>query len=503
MAAISSLRTDRRFLIVLVLLVALTVAVRLPLLHQSLWLDEVASARVVTRPTLPKMLAQVRRTESTPPAWYAIGWATRQVVGSKSNDVTYLRWLSILFSAASTALVLVYARRILPLPGAALAGAMMALCPAFVEHGVEIRAYALLTLVSIGFAIVLERSVVLPNKRRLAALAGVVALGSFTHYFFFFTLLAGLFWVWVRRRGAPYRWPVTAGACVGLLPFLFWSPAFLHQYQHKLYAFLGSFNLRSILFSYARIFGVFGSSGVLYAIGRLAVLFLVLTGVWLLARRPQASSASQSDGFLCAALAVIPVAAAAALWVFGESIFIERNLLGSGPFAAVALATALSSLPRRYSLAAMGLSAAVLVGICVTMELTWGRANYQGIANALVRNGWRSTGDLIYFGPAPHGTLTPVGWYLPGNPVITRPRTDARICSPSVLLVSYDRLAGPRWLRKHRSQAPTVNEFSAYDHSPLGPRTSTPILVARLRDSRELCEDAVNHGGLIYTVTRK
>lgn len=133
--AIDSLRTDRRFLTVLFLLVALTVAVRIPLLHESLWLDEVASARVATQPTLPKMLSQIRRTESTPPAWYAVAWATRQVIGPSSDDVAYLRWLSILFSAAATALTFVYASRILPRPGAALAGAVTALGPTFVEHG--------------------------------------------------------------------------------------------------------------------------------------------------------------------------------------------------------------------------------------------------------------------------------------------------------------------------------------------------------------------------------
>ncbi len=380
----------------------------------------------------------------------------------------------------------------------------MALGPAFVEHGAELRAYALLTLVSIAFAIVLERSVALPSMRRLAALSGVVLLGSFTHYFFFFTLLTGLFWVWARRRSTRSRWPVTASVCAGVLPFLAWAPAFLYQYRHKLYSFTGSFSPRSVLFSYARIFGVFGPSGALYAVARLTVLVLVLSGAWLLIRRPrEISRASRSDGFLCAELAVFPVAAAAVFWGLGEHIFIERNLLGSGPFAAVALAAALSSLPRRYSFAMVAVAATVLIWVYATMALTWGRADYQGIANALVRDGWKSTGDLIYFGPAPHGLLTPVGWYLPGRPVLAQPRSRAGSCSTPVFLISYDRFAGPRWFHKHRSQVRTVNTFLAYDHSSMGPRASTPIFVARLRKASGLCEDAEEHGGLIFTVTAK
>jgi hypothetical protein len=487
--------------VVLSLLIALTVAARLPLLHESLWLDEVASARVVTQPTLPKMLTQIRREESTPPAWYAIAWATRQVAGLSSNDVAYLRWLSILFSAAATALTFVYAGRLLSLPGAALAGAVTALGPAFVEHGAELRAYALLTLVSIAFAILLERSVALPNKPRLAALSGVVMLGSLTHYFFLLTLLAGLSWLWLWRPNSVSRRPITAAVGAGLLPFFVWSPVLLHQYRHRLYAFIGSFNTQSVLYSYARVFGVFGANGALYAAGRLTVLILVLAGVWLLVRKPrEISFVSKASGLLCAELAVLPVAAAAVLWAFGEPIFIERNLLGSGPFAAIAIAAALSSLPRRFSFAAIAVMASVLFWACATMELTWGRAPYQGIANVLVRDGWQPADNLIQFGPAPLGILGPVAWYLPRSAVPVPLPRGTRSWTKSVFVVSYDRFTGPRWLQEHRSQVLTVNTFPAYDHSPLGPRASTPIIVARLRGSRGFFGDAEKHGGRIYAL---
>lgn len=287
----------------------------------------------------------------------------------------------------------------------------------------------------------------------------------------------------------------------GLLPFLVWSPAFLYQYGHRLYAFVGSFKPRSVSYSYARIFGVFGSSGVLYAAGRLTVLILVLAGAWMLVRRPRkVSLVPRSDGLLCAELALLPVAAAAVLWALGEPIFVERNLLGSGPFAAIALAAVLSSLPRRSSFVAMAVMTSVLIWACATMVLTWGRAPYQGVANALVENGWQPADDLIQFGRAPIGILAPVGWYLPGSPVLVRPPPGARSCTRSMFLVSYDRSTGPRWFQEHRSQVLTVNTFPAYDHSPLGPRASTPIIVARLRRTPGLCGDAEKRGGRIYAV---
>ena len=149
------------------------------------------------------------------------------------------------------------------------------------------------------------------------------------------------------------------------------------------------------------------------------------------------------------------------------------------------------------------MAATVLILAYVTMALTWGRADYQGIASVLIQNCWQPSEDLIYFGPAPHGLLTPVGLYLPGRPVLAQPRSRARSCSTPVFLVSYDRFAGPRWFHEHRSQVWTVNTFAAYDHSPLGPRASKPIFVARLRKTPGLCEDAVRHGGLIFAAARK
>src|SRR5437588_9522237 len=55
------------------------VLARLPnALSAPLWMDEVASARVLSEPTFGQMLGRVARTESTPPLWYAFGWALRR-----------------------------------------------------------------------------------------------------------------------------------------------------------------------------------------------------------------------------------------------------------------------------------------------------------------------------------------------------------------------------------------------------------------------------------------
>ncbi|HZJ71957.1 MAG TPA: hypothetical protein VFF36_13580, partial [Planctomycetota bacterium] len=74
----------------------------------ALYGDEVASARIVTEPAPRDVLRHVRKTESTPPAWYLVAWGARTLTDA---DVASLRLLSVLFAAAASALTAIWARR--------------------------------------------------------------------------------------------------------------------------------------------------------------------------------------------------------------------------------------------------------------------------------------------------------------------------------------------------------------------------------------------------------
>jgi len=159
--------TGRRVLWAVALL---AVAARLPgVFTQALWQDEVASARVITEPTLPRMLAHVARTESTPPLWYTLAWLAHRA-GVPVQDV---RLLSVAAGGALAALVVDLARRVVPLPFAALAGLLTAFGSQLASHGHELRAYELLALFSALFARVLLAAVERPSRRRGLALAVV------------------------------------------------------------------------------------------------------------------------------------------------------------------------------------------------------------------------------------------------------------------------------------------------------------------------------------------
>ena len=176
------------------------VALRLPL-----WWDEVASARAFTAPGLAGMLAQVRRTEATPPGWYLLCWVLHRAGvaltghGSLLASERGLRILSIGCSAATAALVVVYAARMLPLWAAGLAGCFAALGDQFLEHGSELRAYALLTLACVVFALAFDAASRHPDRWRLFGLAGSTLVGASTHYFFLTVVAAGAAWVWTSE----------------------------------------------------------------------------------------------------------------------------------------------------------------------------------------------------------------------------------------------------------------------------------------------------------------
>src|SRR5690242_10209793 len=117
--------------------------------EHALYGDEAASARIVSEPALGDVVEHVRRTESTPPAWYVLAWGVRKAGmavsgGHLFGNVADLRVLSMLFAAVAAALTAVLARRVTGqwLP-ASLAGTLVALGTLPAEYAEQLRAYAL------------------------------------------------------------------------------------------------------------------------------------------------------------------------------------------------------------------------------------------------------------------------------------------------------------------------------------------------------------------------
>jgi uncharacterized membrane protein len=369
------------------LVAAVAAAVRLPgALTYALWGDEIPSARALSQPTLHGLLTQVRLRESSPPAWYVTAWAVHHL-GLPLAD---LRLLSVACSAALAALTVVLASRLVPLWSATLAGLLVALGLQFVIHGRELRAYALLMVLVVLFAHLLVRAAAKPTGNRLLALAACVSVGALTHYFFFFTLLCGAFWLWLSPATRQGRACVSAALAVGLLPFATWLPGLRGQLMSGHTEWIGGFDLIKIAYLPSSFFA---DVGLLYHQAArpshapaelvLRVGFLALLFVWAirLARR-------SALGALCASLAFGPYVLTAVAAALGAQILDVRNLLVTAPFVAIVVAHGISQLPSRVVPAAAA-SAAALAAVSCVQARHWAPPPYHALAQALVASGWQ------------------------------------------------------------------------------------------------------------------
>jgi hypothetical protein len=392
-------------------------AVRLPGVYtQAFWQDEVASARIINEPTFPGMLSHVARTESTPPLWYALGWLLRQA-GTPMQDI---RLLSVAAGALLAALVVDVARRVVPLPFASLAGLFVALGGALVGHGQELRAYELLALLSLVFARCLLVEVEAPSRRRALALGASVAAGGLTHYFFAFSVIAALGWLWLDRDMRAVRRRATAAIVVGGAIATGWAPVMLAQLHQNRFWWIGSFQLRTVIAVPARLFtSAYTNTPAGIALS-VAGLLLVVAGA---ARLGRASAA----GRLVAVLALAPLAEAAAVWAGGVRIFAERNLIGVAPFAAIAAVAGLAAVPRRAAVALGAATAVFLLVPFTPLGRVHGTPPYDALARELVAEGWTPSQPVAVFGSFfPY--RSPLEWYLPHQPVLDASRLSSRVC---------------------------------------------------------------------------
>lgn len=450
-----------------------SVALTLPTADsRALWQDEVASARVVTLPSLHAVLHRVRGRESSPPLWYAIAWTVRRedlsvTGGAMFANADRLRVLSVAFNALAVFLTVLWARRFLPLVGVGLVGAMLALGTAMTAHAEELRAYSLLMLLVVVFAILLTRTAERPSWPWAVALAAASAAGCLTHYFFVFTAAAGLGWLvlaggaWAGRRTAA----LAVGS--GMLACVPWLPSFWHQVDHRAYAAIGSTSGSRVALVPAGL--VLGPTGLVLGLARLGLTAALAAGAVVLWRR--------DDGRAVAVLALVPVTAAAVLWAAGQPVVDARNLLGTAPFVAIAVAAGICALPRPLAASAtVVLAAAVIAGAVV--QTGYGRMPYDRMAAALVHQGWNRRAPVLVFGGGKTGDIvTALGWYLPGHPELRLIGGGPGTCA--VAHVVADDRAGRRWIADHGDLVGSQG-FPSYDHVGVG-RPRGTVVVARLR----------------------
>jgi hypothetical protein len=438
---------------------------RVPLaLTRPFWQDEVASARILDAGTFGGVIHGVVRTESTPPLWYVVAW----LVHRAGVPVYEVRLVSVAANAALVTLVVLLASRFLPLRFAALVGALVAVGAQFSAQGRWIRAYELFALLVVAFAFVLLRAAANPTRGRLALVAATVAAGSLTHYFFLFTVAAGAAWLILEPTVRPALRRTLAAVAAGLVPFVIWSPGFVRQFQHHRYNWIGSFEWRQVVVTPLRLYTGAGSGRAALA-GAVLALLACAAGCMSLWRHGAA-------GRLCVLLAVVPVGLAAAVWALGFRVYDVRNMIGVGPFLAVAAVTALAALPAGLRTA---VPAVVLVAACASFaraQQEQGPA-YDRLAHALVADGWQPGDAVAVFGNRSE-FRSPLEWYLPGDPklALTSP---SRIDEP-VFVIDPRKLHG----------------------GAVGIRRVNHLLVERLRPENRIRDERLLHRANVFVTER-
>jgi hypothetical protein len=397
-------------------IMSLAVAVRLVNVWRAgLSQDEVASARILREPTFAGALHRVVRTESTPPLWYSLGWLVHRAY----VPIVDVRLLSVAYGAALAGLTFVLASRVLgPIP-AATSGFFAALAYEPVAHGAELRAYEQLALLAAALAYVLLRE---PSRSTDIALAITVWAGLLTHYFFVFSLLTAVAWLWLDRRAAERRRRSTYAIAFGAVAAAPWLPGFLTQYRHDRFWWIGRFSLRVVAVTPLRVFAPLGVRHMAVAS---AVLAVVAVGAWSLARR-------SSAGTLLAALAILPIVFAAAAWAGDMRIYAVRNLIETAPFVAIAAAAALARIRQRAVLPAVAAAVAAVAGISVA-TLAPRPTPFETIAHALVADGWRPRDPIAVYGNF-FVFRAPLEWHLPRGPLLDVAEPTRRAC-PAVFVV--------------------------------------------------------------------
>ncbi|MBN8550569.1 MAG: glycosyltransferase family 39 protein, partial [Deltaproteobacteria bacterium] len=208
----------KRFSSPLVLACCAIAALWLPLLHRSLWLDELQTAWVVGG-TLHDTASRAFHTQGFTPFYYFILWALRPILGMGEIG---LRLPSLLLTLGSALLVYRLGRALLPAAQAALAVLFFVCIDSVIDTAVTARPYALALFFSLLSMYSFERWLCFGLRRhKFTYVVSTICL-IYAHFLFAAILaLEFLYWALFRSR-SKVRAISLVGAClyifIGLVP---------------------------------------------------------------------------------------------------------------------------------------------------------------------------------------------------------------------------------------------------------------------------------------------
>ncbi len=379
-------------------LTAITVGgllIRLPLMGDSLFGDELSTYFVV-RDDFRGMLVQVAGPQEwTPPLYFAIAWLFSKL----GSDPWLLRLPSLLAGVATIPLVYVLGSMTVGRRAGAVATVLVAFSPAMMFYSTEARAYALLAFLVICSTIVLLVAMQRESLGWWVLYALLLAASMYTHYASIFILIGQTAWAFAVSPGSRRR--IVFSALLGALLWLPWLGQYMADARNPYVDVIGAIGPFS--------FEVFVDETVNWLVGDQAAvdpapgtlaITLMASGVAialidLTVRSPKRVSRSTA---LILVLAFTPLVCETLVSIFGPRLLVPRNLIVSYPGLALAIGSLLVTRTRWVAAISVPL---VLLGIVVsgvgaTNEKNR-RTDYAPLVRFIERNG--EPGDPIVYLP--------------------------------------------------------------------------------------------------------
>jgi len=346
-------------------LAALTVAalaLRLPGLGQSLYGDELFSYAIVTRDGFRDVLAGVRDTENTPPAFYVLSWLCTRV----SETPEAARLPSLVGGVALVPLTgLLTARAFAPAAGP-IAAAIVAFSPFSIYYAAEARAYAAMAACVAGALLALLLLLERDRPGRRVAFAVLAAGAVWLHYTAVFALAAAAAWA-LLARPERRRAVLIAGAAAAVL-YVPWLPFFGSNGLEQVIGILEPSSFGRVLSDPVRALVGHPDAGLGALPGTVALV--VLAGAVAAGLAASRGRARTVPGALIVIAALATPAGIGLYSLAGSSLQLPRNLSASIPALAALTGALVVAIPGRRTRAAAALAVVAVLAVAGVRSTT-------------------------------------------------------------------------------------------------------------------------------------
>ena len=382
-------------------LTAIGAIVRLPMLHDSVFADELSTYWIVSDRSLGQVVSTIHTdAEITPPLYFVLAWlATRVEMSSEM-----LRLPSFVAGVAAIPLVYLLGVRTVGRWAGAVAAALIGLSPFMIFYSTEARGYEVMVALVLCSTLALLAAVDDGRARWWVLYAISSCAAAYTHYTAVFALAAQVAWlVWTHPEARRAAMVANVGAVIGFAPWITGLIADLHSPTTKILAILAPFTPHTVTTSLAHSTVGYPFEKVrLSSLPGVPGLALIATGVavalvgWAVSSWGRRGERRRLDRrlVLIVALALSAPVGEALVSAIGSDIFGTRNLAVSLPALALVAATLLVATPLPFRVVPVTL---VLAGFgIVAVKMTQpGYQRPQTRAAAEFINREASPGDAV------------------------------------------------------------------------------------------------------------